>query len=198
MYYYTRQLSSKSILLTFIPILTAVLIIINATNVMAKNLTNEHNNQIEWRNYQSSPVDWPSHCNRQNPSREMMLTPEEAQIFKLISQERAKAGLPQLEIDPVLTELARAKSLDMVSYNYFGHFSERFGTIHDQLEIRNVSYCNAAENLAGGSDLSKTYCRQLASPAHRSNILNPIFKRVGIGIVNGSPYGKMITQIFID
>lgn len=198
MYYSTQQLPAKVILVTSIPILAAILIIINATNVMAKNLTNERTNQLEWRNYQSSPAEGSTRSNKQNPSREVNLTPEEALIFKLISQERAKAGLPQLEIDPVLTELARAKSMDMVSHNYFGHFSERFGTVHDQLKASNVSYCNAAENLAGGSDLSNTFERLLASPAHRSNILNPIFKRVGIGIANGSAYGKMITQVFID
>lgn len=119
-------------------------------------------------------------------------------IYKLINQERAKAGLAQLEIDPILTELARDKSLDMVSHNYFGHNSERLGTIHDQLKIKAVPYCKAAENLAGGSNLLKTFRRLLASPAHQSNILNPNFKRIGIGIVKGSAYGKMMTQIFVD
>jgi len=198
MYYSTQQLHAKLILVTSIPILAVILIIINATNVTAKNLINERNNQLEWRSYQSSPAEGSTRTNRQNPPREVLLTSEEARIFKLINQERAKAGLPQFEIDPVLTDLARAKSMDMVSHNYFGHFSERFGTVHDQLKANDVSYCNAAENLAGGSDLSKTFGRLLASPAHRSNILNPIFKRIGIGIVNGSPYGKMMTQIFVD
>lgn len=198
MRYSTKQFSTKLKLFTLIPILAATLIAINATDAMANNLSNERNNPSEWRNVQSSPADGSTRSTRQNPSREIILTPEEAKIFKLISQERAKAGLPQLEIDSVLTELARAKSLDMVSHNYFGHFSERFGTIHDQLKVKDISYCNAAENLAGGSDLSKTHRRLLASPAHRSNILNPKFKKVGIGIITGSSYGKMITQIFID
>ncbi len=198
MRYYSQQLSEKMFLLTLIPLLAAFLIAINGTNVLANNFGTEQTNQSEWRNNQTSPANAPIRSNNQNPFPETELTPEEARIFKLINQERAKAGLPQLEIDPVLTELARDKSLDMVSHNYFGHYSERSGTVHDQLKVKNVSYCNAAENLAGGSDLVKTHRRLLASPAHQGNILNPKFKRIGIGIVKGSPYGKMMTQIFID
>jgi uncharacterized protein YkwD len=165
---------------------------------LAKNLNNEQTNLTQSRNFQTSPADGPNRSSDRNPSWEIILTPEETKVFKLINQERAEAGLPQLEIDPLLTELARDKSHDMVSYNYFGHYSERFGDIHDQLKIKAVTYRNAAENLAGGPDILKTHRRLLASTAHRSNILNPNFKKIGIGIVKGSPYGKMMTQIFID
>lgn len=195
--YSIKQLTAK-IILTLIPLFTIILIAINASTVMADNNGNERANQSEWRDYQSSPAKSPNRSNGQNPFRKINLTREEARMFELINQERAKAGLSQLEVDPTLTKLARDKSLDMVGHNYFGHYSERFGTIHDQMKAENISYNNAAENLAGGPDLTKTLCRLLASPAHRSNILNPKFKRIGIGIVKGSPYGKMITQIFVD
>ncbi|NLW47835.1 MAG: hypothetical protein GXY86_10935 [Firmicutes bacterium] len=196
--YSIKQLTVKIIVLLFIPLFTLILIVINAPKVMANNNSNERTNQSEWRNYQSSQAKSPNLNNGQSSLREINLTREEAQMFKLINQERAKAGLPQFEINATLTKLARDKSLDMVGHNYFGHYSERFGTIHDQLKAAKVSYGNAAENLAGGPNLTKTHCRILASPAHRSNLLNPKFKKIGIGIVKGSPYGKMITQIFID
>ena len=198
MYYFIRKRFVKLSLLTLIPLVAAILLIINTTNVLAKNVSNEQTNQSQLRDVPTSPADGLNHNTSSNPSREINLTPEEARIFKLINQERAKAGLPQLEIDSLLTQLARDKSLDMVSHNYFGHYSERIGTIHDQLEVKAVSYCNAAENLAGGADTLKTHRRLLASPAHRGNILNPKFKRIGIGIVKGGPYGKMMTQVFVD
>lgn len=198
MAYSIRQLSVKIIALTLIPILAAIILTIDTSSVMANNISNQHPKKSGWRNNEFSQINSPIRSDQQNPSREINLTPEEAKIFKLISQERAKAGLPQLEIDPILTKLARDKSLDMVCNNYFGHYSERIGTIHDQLKGNSVSYGNAAENLAGGADILKTHRRVLASPAHRSNILNPIFKKIGIGIAKGSAYGKMMTQIFID
>ncbi|MGE5605641.1 MAG: CAP domain-containing protein [Bacteroidota bacterium] len=198
MHYLMRQIFVKPVILFLIPLLAAILLTSSTSNVLAKNLSNEQTNLPHWRNVQTSPAEDPKRSTSRKPSGVIDLTPEEARIFKLINQERAEAGLAQLEIDPTLTQLARDKSLDMVSHNYFGHYSERFGTIHDQLEVNAVSYCNAAENLAGGSNIIKTHRRLLASPAHRSNILNPKFKRVGIGIVKGSPYGKMMTQVFID
>lgn len=198
MRYLIKQLNVKIFILTLIPLLTLILLSIDAPKVMANINGNERANDAKWRENQPLPEKSPNRSNGKNLNREINLTREEALMFKLINQERAKAGLPRLEIDNTLTKLARDKSSDMVGHNYFGHFSERFGTIHDQLKTENISYCYAAENLAGGPDLTKTHCRLLASPAHRGNILNPKFKRIGIGIVKGSPYGKMITQIFID
>ncbi len=198
MRYFIRQISVKPIILTLIPLVAVILLTNNSTQVLAKDSNNEQINQSQWRNVSTPSADDPNLSADRKPSREINLTQEETKIFKLINQERAKAGLPRLEIDPLLTELAREKSCDMVSHNYFGHYSERFGTIHDQLEIKAISYSNAAENLAGGSDILRTHHRLLASRAHRSNILNPNFKRIGIGIVKGSPYGKMMTQVFID
>lgn len=197
MHYSIRQKYTKIIVLSLIPLLTAIFLTINTTTVLARNFSNERTDQSQVRNGQTL-LDVPTRSTNHKTSQGISLSPEETRIYKLINQERAKAGLPQLEIDPILTELARDKSLDMVSHNYFGHNSERFGTIHDQLEIKEVSYCNAAENLAGGPNILKAHHRLLSSSAHRSNILNPKFKRIGIGIVNGSPYGKMMTQIFID
>lgn len=197
MRYLIKQLNAKTTILTLIPLLTLILLAIDTPKVMANINSNERANDAKWREYQPLTAKSPNRSNGKNLNREINLTREEALMFKLINQERAKAGLPQLEIDITLTKLARDKSRDMVGHNYFGHFSERFGTIHDQLKTENVSYCYAAENLAGGPDLTKTHHRLLASPAHRGNILNPKFKRIGIGIVKGSPYGKMITQIFV-
>lgn len=122
---------------------------------------------------------------------------EEAEMVSLINQERAKAGLPELQADPTLKQLARAKSRDMVRFNYFGHSSERFGTVYDQLEHAGVRYQIVAENLIGASSCIKAIQYENQSPAHRSNLLNPKFTRIGVGIVRGGPYGLMITQILI-
>ena len=33
---------------------------------------------------------------------------------------------------------------------------------------------------------------------YRRNILDPAFKRAGIGVIDGGVYGKMVTQVFTD
>ena len=122
---------------------------------------------------------------------------EDAEMVSLINQERAKAGLPDLQVDPTLEQLAETKSRDMVRFNYFGHSSERFGTVYDQLEHAGVKYQIVAENLIGASSCIKALQSENQSPAHRSNLLNPNFTRIGVGVVRGGPYGLMITQILI-
>ncbi|HYG57698.1 MAG TPA: CAP domain-containing protein [Symbiobacteriaceae bacterium] len=42
-----------------------------------------------------------------------------------------------------------------------------------------------------------TTTTQADSPGHKANILNTGFTHVGIGIVDGGPYGKMFTQLFV-
>ncbi|HOJ78441.1 MAG TPA: CAP domain-containing protein [Bacillota bacterium] len=126
-----------------------------------------------------------------------ILTPEEEVMVKLINQERMEAGLEKLELDVTLIELARCKSTDMVRYNYFGHCSERLGTIYQQLESEKIIYDVVAQNLVGAPNCIKAFQRLMRSPVHRSNILNPNVKKLGIGIIKGGPYGKMITQIFL-
>ena len=55
----------------------------------------------------------------------------------------------------------------------------------------------AGENLAGAPTVERAHSGLMNSPGHRANILNPNFTHVGIGIVDGGPYGKMYTQTFI-
>jgi len=36
------------------------------------------------------------------------------------------------------------------------------------------------------------------SPGHKRNILDPAFNKVGIGVIDGGVYGKMVTQVFTN
>ena len=125
------------------------------------------------------------------------LSNEEMQMITLINQERADAGLKELVVDDSLVKLAKEKSMDMVAHNYFGHTSDHLGTMYDQLKRNQVLYHAAAENLAGAADVQKAQQYFLNSPSHRWNILNPLFTKVGVGIVRGGPFGSMMTQLFL-
>lgn len=125
------------------------------------------------------------------------LTADEARMLALINQERAKNGLPALEVEPKLVETARLKSRDMIEAGYFGHYSPTYGSPFDMMRAAGVEYRYAGENLAGAGTVELAHQALMASPGHRANILNPRFTHVGIGIVDGGPYGKMFTQHFV-
>jgi uncharacterized YkwD family protein len=125
------------------------------------------------------------------------LTSDESYILKQVNIERAKAGLAPLQIDYSLVQTARVKSRDMINYGYFDHQSPTLGSPFDQMNKAGISYHNSGENIAGNPSAVGAMSSWMNSPGHRANILNPKFNRIGIGVVNGGPYGKMLTQQFI-
>lgn len=125
------------------------------------------------------------------------LTADEQKMLDLVNAERKKAGLDPLKIDMRLVDISRKKSRDMIDKNYFGHTSPTYGTPFNALKANGIAYTYAGENLAGAPTVEQAHKSLMASPGHRANILNPNYNYVGIGIVDGGPYGKMFTQTFI-
>lgn len=124
------------------------------------------------------------------------LTDEEQKMLELVNKERERAGLSPLVADQSLTRLARLKSRDMIEKDYFSHTSPTYGTPFDMMKEAGVKYMTAGENLAGDSTVERAHTGLMNSEGHRRNILNPSFKKIGIGIIEGGPYGLMFTQMF--
>ncbi len=125
------------------------------------------------------------------------LTADEQLMVRLVNEERAKAGLPALEVDLHLVQTARAKSQDMITYNYFAHDSARLGSPFDQMTAAGIRYSTAGENIAGNPSVEGAHRTLINSSGHRANILSKSFKKFGIGIIHGGKYGIMFTQQFI-
>lgn len=131
-----------------------------------------------------------------NPSS-VSMSADEQKMFNLVNQERAKVGLPVYKANGELLKLARLKAQDMINKGYFSHTSPTYGSPFDMIKAAGVSYRYAGENLAGAYNVNTAHTNLMNSSGHRANILNNNFKEVGIGIVNGGPYGKMYVQLFI-
>lgn len=122
----------------------------------------------------------------------------ELKMLELVNQERAKAGAAPLIMDIDLVKIARLKARDMIDKNYFGHTSPTYGDPFTMMKKFGIQYGYAGENLAGNSSVEIAHEALMASPGHRKNILNPNYTHIGIGIVDGGPYGTMFTQLFIS
>lgn len=125
------------------------------------------------------------------------LTADELEVFNLINAQRTKNGLSALKIDSEVQNVARIKAQDMVNNNYFSHNSPTYGSPFDMLKSFKVSYKTAGENIAGNSSNSAAVNAWMNSSGHKANILNSSFNYTGIGVVNGSKYGKIYVQMFI-
>lgn len=126
-----------------------------------------------------------------------LLTPAEAEMFRLVNEERVKAGLPPFSLDMRLVRLARLKSEDMYKSHYFGHVSPTYGTAYDMERKAGISArVMGAENIAKATTVARAHQLFMNSPLHRANILDPRHDAIGIGIVT-TPYAIYVTELFI-
>ncbi|WP_378953220.1 CAP domain-containing protein [Pelosinus sp. sgz500959] len=125
------------------------------------------------------------------------LTAMEQQMVDLVNQERVNQGLKPLEVDMRLVKAARLKSQDMIDKNYTGHISPTYGSPFDMLKSMGITYKTAGENIAGAGTVERAHTNLMNSAGHRANILYTQYTKIGIGIIQGGPYGLMITQIFM-
>lgn len=132
------------------------------------------------------------------PASSVSLNANEQKMVQLVNQERQKQGLAPLKVNGELVKVARAKAQDMIDKGYFGHHSPTYGSPDEMLKKFGVSYRYMGENLAGNSSVEGAHQSLMNSPGHRANILNGNFNQVGIGVVDGGPYGKMFVQLFTD
>jgi len=122
----------------------------------------------------------------------------EAQMLVLVNRERRRYGLPELRWDSKIAEVARAHSKDMWERHYFSHIDPDGKDPAKRLEQAGIYFLLAGENIALAPSVSLAHQGLMNSEGHRENILNPKFKKIGIGIADGGIYGKMFTQDFTD
>lgn len=131
---------------------------------------------------------------------DLVLTPDpdaEAEMLRLLNQERTTRGLPAIELDPRALPVARQHSEEMFRLKYFGHQSPVLGSPFDRLQGAKISYTRAGENLAYAQSVAIAHRGLMESQGHRENILRPEFTRVAIGVVSAGSYGRMFTQLFL-
>lgn len=120
-----------------------------------------------------------------------------AEIIRLTNAQRVKAGLPELEGLPALTDSAQAKAQDFVNNRYFGHISPVYGTSGDMIKTYIPSVKSVGENLASRiSTPEETVAGWMDSSGHRSNILNAKYTHTGVGITKNSSGGYNWVQHF--
>ncbi|TYR76593.1 sporulation protein [Rossellomorea vietnamensis] len=119
----------------------------------------------------------------------------ERQVVDLTNQERAKAGLPALSADAELSNVAREKSNDMQTKNYFSHTSPTYGSPFDMMNSFGIDYRAAGENIAMGQRTPEEVVKAwMNSDGHRKNILSSNFTHIGVG---HDANGNYWTQMFI-
>lgn len=138
----------------------------------------------------------------EQPDESWIAEPWQAELLLLerVNDERHRVGLRPLVHDPVLAELARAHSRDMLERGYFAHVDPDGVDLAQRLRSAGLEVSRSAENIARSPTVSEAHASLMRSPGHAQNILAEVMDRVGVGVAMGSgPDGGpvvLVTQVF--
>ncbi|MEU5144863.1 CAP domain-containing protein [Streptomyces sp. NPDC021139] len=119
----------------------------------------------------------------------------EAQVLKLVNDERAKVGCSPVAANSALRELAEDFSRAMAAQGFFDHTDPGGATPWDRAAAAGISGLGGENIARGQADAQAVMDAWMNSPAHRANILNCDFKTLGVGVHFGSG-GPWWTQDF--
>jgi uncharacterized protein YkwD len=128
----------------------------------------------------------------------------EQQLVALTNQSRANAGRRALRVDSALTSIARYRSKDMITRNYFSHSIPPSGkSVFNVMSERGYCFNLAGENIGWNTypdDVATVQIHQMFmnSPSHRENIMGRAWDVIGVGAYKGADGKKMWTVLFAD
>jgi hypothetical protein len=123
-----------------------------------------------------------------------------SEVVRLTNEKRAAAGLSALSLNQELSAAAYTKGQDMIARDYWAHIAPDGTEPWKFFKDFGYKYRYAGENLARDfSDASSAVNAWMNSPTHKENMLNPKYKEIGIGVVEGDLAGvdtTIIVQFF--
>src|SRR5438105_9438899 len=122
-----------------------------------------------------------------------------ARVLDLTNAERQKAGLPPLTLSSELGDAAQTYSQVLASGSCFEHTCGPVPSFVDRdAQAGYTGWTTIGENIAAGYPTAEAVVAGwMASPMHRTNILSPDFREIGIGMTSGDgQFGPYWAQDF--
>ena len=117
----------------------------------------------------------------------------EMKIIEGSAKERVAHGLPAFRHDRRLARAAGRFSHSMVTERFFAHVSPSGSTLGERARAAGYGGAGLGETIGWGSGSLATPAaiveQWMNSPPHQAIILNGRFRKVGLGVANGSPDG---------
>ena len=112
-------------------------------------------------------------------------------VLDRVNQERTARGLVAVTADANAASAAYQHAFDMDDRNFFSHTNPDGEDPGDRLDRNLVFWTTFGENIAQGQLTPQEVMTDwMNSPGHRENILDPSFRRLGVGvhIAGGGPW----------
>ncbi len=104
-------------------------------------------------------------------------------MLQLINEARSRAGVPPVQPNPKLMEIAHLKGQDILENGYWGHVSPTYGSPSDMARAAGLTFWWIGENLAKAGSVQQAFEALMGSSNHRANILYPYHTQVGIAVL---------------
>jgi len=127
------------------------------------------------------------------PAQVGAATAEEAKLMALTNSTRAAAGAPALVLDGTLSNISRQWAQVMANNDGISHNANA----RNQIEAAGFDWRGLAENVGMGPTVESVHIALVNSPGHYTNMVNPSYTRVGIGIVTSGGY-VWVVQNFVN
>ncbi len=114
-------------------------------------------------------------------------TTAEQGVHAMINATRAPEGIRLLRLSERLSRIAHRHSKQMATQR---------ALFHSCLSCVGGDWRKLGENVGFGADTGTVEEQFMASPPHRANILDPAFRRVGVGVVRRGGLA-WVTEIFV-
>jgi uncharacterized protein YkwD len=120
----------------------------------------------------------------------------ELDVLREINALRALRHLPALSLSPALSRSAAAHSRSMATLGFFSHDSRDGSSFSGRIKrfyAPRAGGWTVGENLAmfGGSTpgAAEIVAAWMGSPGHRANLLRPVFREAGLGVMFNASAG---------
>jgi uncharacterized protein YkwD len=114
------------------------------------------------------------------------------QVFDLLNMHRMRNGVAALTYDPKLEQAIQGHCMHMATHTFFDHGAPESAVAAFNVRAQLCGAGAAGENIAAGQRSPQDVMTSwINSAGHNRNMLDPSFKRVGIG-----RYGSQWGQIF--
>jgi uncharacterized protein YkwD len=109
-----------------------------------------------------------------------------AELAKSINRERLSRGLAPLALNSKLNSAAQGLADDIAQTKNFGHIGSDGSTVVDRIARAGYGKYSwgyrVGENWAWFHDVASAMAMWMDSAPHRSNILHPLYREIGIGV----------------
>lgn len=105
---------------------------------------------------------------------------EAVRVWEIVNEERAKEGLPALELDAKLTEAANIRAREILQK--FSHTRPDGRGCFSVLQDMGIRYASSGENIALGQQTAEWVMDDwMHSEGHRANIMGLGYGKIGVG-----------------